>query len=69
MNKVKTRVLRRKSVKGAYSPSSNHSFYGWDRFVYRDHVPNMSHMNFYNMIKNQKSIVRCGMSVAWQREV
>ena len=35
----------------------------------RDHVPNMSHMNFYNMIRNQKSMVRCGMSVAWQREV
>ena len=29
---MKTRVLRRGSVKGAYSPSSNHPFYGWHRF-------------------------------------
>lgn len=28
---MKTRVLRRGSVKGAYSPSSNHPFYGWHR--------------------------------------
>ena len=30
---MKTRVLRRGSVKGAYSPSSNHPFYGWHRFA------------------------------------
>ena len=30
---MKTRVLRRGSVKGAYSPSSNHPFYGWHRFL------------------------------------
>ena len=32
---MKTRVLRRGSVKGAYSPSSNHPFYGWHRFAAR----------------------------------
>ena len=30
---MKTRVLRRGSVKGAYSPSSNHPFYGWHRLI------------------------------------
>ena len=30
---MKTRVLRRGSVKGAYSPSSNHPFYGWHRWI------------------------------------
>ena len=34
---MKTRVLRRGSVKGAYSPSSNHPFYGWHRLA-RDFI-------------------------------
>ena len=43
---MKTRVLRRGSVKGAYSPSSNHPFYGWHRFLLfigsRQHAPAFS---------------------------
>ena len=33
LNKEKARVFRRGSVIGAYSPGSNHPFYGWHRFM------------------------------------